>query len=548
MIGRKLGAAGVVLGVGGTLFFLFQGLGHQLPQLFPHLAKETRVAPPPIVADTADDPLPAGEEPESELQPPAAAIALKRSGESLPDLQPRASDPASDLVTDRKLVSPSLLPDSISGGRSISGNFEIPPKLVPIVDFWKKVYGVYSSDQVVIHDMDHLEIEYGVLDFSDLDRRGFSDTEKKAAREASVRSATERIQAALSELDEWEGLRPLSEEAQRVSKLFQHVQGPDKYKKAKEALRTQTGMKNRFAEAVRRSGRYLPHFEQVFAYYGVPKEITRLAFVESMFRERALSKVAAAGLWQFMAETGRRYMTVDKNIDERYDPIVATHGAARLLLKNYELLGSWPLAINAYNSGPGNLQKASQKLGTNDIARIITEYRSGSYAFASRNFYPSFLAALHVYENHRKYLGNIAIESPWRFDTTKLPATMSFPEIAFLSDTPLDDLKDYNPAYGASVFEGKFSLPAGSQIRLPAGKQPTFAARFVQYSSNQVASLISPPTYHVVSPGESYTDIAARYGIPFQDLRRANADTPETQAPPAGKVLMIPNTSSLVQN
>src|SRR6185436_16598117 len=158
-------------------------------------------------------------------------------------------------------------------------------------------------------------------------------------------------QAALSELDEWEGLRPLSEEAQRISKLFQHVHTADKYKKAKEAVRTQTGIKNRFAEAIRRSGRYLPHFEEVFAYYGVPKEITRLAFVESMFRERALSKVAAAGLWQFMSGSAKKYMTVDPNLDERYDPVVATHGAARLLLRNYDLLGTWPLAINAYNSG-----------------------------------------------------------------------------------------------------------------------------------------------------------------------------------------------------
>jgi membrane-bound lytic murein transglycosylase D len=534
---RPVLATALVLGLGLGLLATFHGLGNELPRLFPHLAREERVAPPPVViAEEPEAGLPAGEE---DPGPPTAAIPLKRSGEVV------ALE--SGEWTARKLLSPSRLPDLKHAGRAASESFEPSPALAPVVDFWKKVYAVYDSDHVVLHDMDHLEIEYGVLDFSDIDRRGLSDTDKKAARDAGIREATENIQASLTELDEWEGLRPLSEKAQKVALLFRFISDPDKYKKAKESLRTQTGLKDRFAEAIRRSGRYLPLFEQVFAYYRVPKEITRLAFVESMFKERAISKVSAAGLWQFMAASAHRYMTVDANIDERYDPLVATHGAARLLLRNYDLLGSWPLAINAYNSGPGNLLKAIQKLGTKDIGRIATEYKTGSYAFASRNFYPSFLAALNVYENHEKYFGRIARESPWRFDRIELPTTMGFPEIAFLSGASLSDLKSLNPSFSDAVFEGKFSLPAGSQVRLPVGQQPTFAARFVQYSSDQVASVMASPNFHVVNPGESYTDIAASYGIPFQDLRRANGGQEEITAPSSGQVLLVPSESGLVQ-
>ncbi len=553
MKGRAVIGTVLVLGMGAGLHAAFSSLGRELPALFPHLARETRVAPPPPIV--AEDPEPLGES--GELEPPAAAVALKRSGEVV-------DEELLALHAGRKLVSPSRLPDfsrAPSASRlrglprppasgypdSVAGQFEVTPRLEPIVNFWKKVYAVYDSTQVVLHDMDHLEVEYGVLDFSDLDRQGLTDSEKKAAREAEIGVAVARVKAVLAELDEWEGLRPLSEDAQRISKLFQHVPEGGKYKKAQEGLRTQTGIKNRFAEAVKRSGKYMPLFEEVFAYYGVPQEITRLAFVESMFRERALSKVQAAGLWQFMADSARKYMAVDKNIDERYDPIVATHGAAKLLLRNYDLLGSWPLAINAYNSGPGNLLKAVQKLGTRDIGRIVREYRGGSYAFASRNFYPSFLAALHVYENHEKYFGRIAKEAPWKFDPVQLPATMSFPEIAFLSDTPLESLKDLNPAYAEPVIEGHFALPAGSQIRLPAGRQPTFAARFVQHSASQVASILSPPTFHVVTPGESYTDIAARYGIAFQDLRRINGAAEAQKGPSQGQVLLVPSASTLVK-
>jgi peptidoglycan lytic transglycosylase D len=549
---RSALAAGLILGLAVGLHAAFHGLGNELPRLFPHLAREVRVAPPPTASDAAsagaDEDLPVGEE---DPGPPSAAAPIKHSGEvSELDWIPSPSDLAS-LSPGRKLLSPSRLPDFTRGARPVSEHFEVTPALVPVVDFWKKVYAVYDSDHVVLHDMDHLEIEYGVLDFSDLDRKNLSDADKKAAHDQGIREATERIQAALTELDEWEGLRPLSAEAQSISALFRHVSDPDKYKKAKEGLRTQSGLKDRFAQAIQRSGRYMPLFEEVFAYYGVPKEITRLAFVESMFKERALSKVNAAGLWQFMADSATKYMTVDPNLDERYDPMVATHGAARLLLRNYDLLGTWPLAINAYNSGPGNLQKAIQRLGTKDIGRIVSEYRSSSYAFASRNFYPSFLAALDVYDNQEKYFGRLHKERPWEFDLVELPSTMSFPEVAFLSGASLGELKDFNPAYSDAVLEGRFSLPAGSQVRLPSGRQTTFAARFVQYSTDQVASMATSPTFHVANSGESYANIATRYGIPFQDLRRVNgqADSGDPQvAPTRGQVLLVPRESDLVQD
>lgn len=544
MKGRAVVGAVLILGMGAGLHAAFSGLGRELPALFPHLARETRVAPPAPVDPpiSLNDSEPLGES--GELEPPAAAIPLKRSGELL-DLFEGGIE---DLQASRKLVSPSRLPDFPRSVRPVSEKFEVPASIEPIVDFWKKVYAVYDSNQVILHDMDHLEIEYGVLNFSDLERRALSESEKKTAREAEIRAAVAGIKAALAELDEWQGLRPLSAEAQRISGLFQHIRGKDKYKKAQESLRTQTGIKNRFAEAVKRSGKYMRYFEEIFAFYGVPREITRLAFVESMFREGALSKVQAAGLWQFMADSARKYMAVDKNLDERYDPIVATHGAAKLLLRNYDLLGSWPLAINAYNSGPANLLKAVQTIGTRDIGRIIREYRGGSYAFASRNFYPSFLAALHVYENHERYFGRIAKEAPWKFDAVQLPATMSFPEIAFLADTPLEDLKKLNPAYSEAVIRGQFALPAGSQVRIPVGRQPTFAARFVQHSGSQVASILSPPAFSVTSPGESYTDIAAQYGIPFQDLRRWHSETDTPGLPPNVKILPVPSASALVKD
>ncbi len=137
-----------------------------------------------------------------------------------------------------------------------------------------------------------------------------------------------------------------------------------------------------------------------------------MVFVESMFNPQAKSKVGAYGLWQIMPNTAKLYgLNVDENVDERGDTRRATHVAAQLLAENYRSLQSWPLAINAYNSGQGTLQAAIRQLGTRDIGTIIQQFRGGVYGFASRNFYPSFLAALEVYNNYPRYFGTLRRES-----------------------------------------------------------------------------------------------------------------------------------------
>ena len=132
----------------------------------------------------------------------------------------------------------------------------------------------------------------------------------------------------------------------------------------------------------------------MLARLGLPPELAALPHVESSFDPTAYSKVGAAGLWQFMRSTGRRFLRIDSTVDERLDPFRETEAAAQLLSYNYRLLGSWPLAITAYNHGAEGMRRARDELGTDDIARIVHDYHSPSFGFASRNFYVSFLAAL----------------------------------------------------------------------------------------------------------------------------------------------------------
>src|SRR5207237_2254993 len=124
--------------------------------------------------------------------------------------------------------------------------------------------------------------------------------------------------------------------------------------------------------------------------------LPRLPLSESCFNLHAYPKVGAAGIWQFMPATGRHFMRVDNLVDERRDPIASTRAAAQFLDRVHDMLGSWPLAITAYNHGPDGMARAVDEVGSSDIGRIVREYQGRAFGFASRNFYAELLDSLAV--------------------------------------------------------------------------------------------------------------------------------------------------------
>ncbi|HEX5032944.1 MAG TPA: lytic transglycosylase domain-containing protein, partial [bacterium] len=283
-----------------------------------------------------------------------------------------------------------------AGRKLVHHDFVVPPELKSAVDFWKLVYSKYDRRYEVFHDTRDLSRIYSVLDFSDIYVSSLSDSERRVLRKERIRDEKERIRAILLRLAAADyTLGQLDREERRIYDLFKSDPDPDKFYAATEdgRLRSQTGIQDKFLTGLAASGEYMEEIEDIFSSYGVPVEITRLVFVESMFNTKARSKVGASGIWQFMPGTGRLYMNIDGVADERNDPILASHAAAKLLRDNYQALGTWPLAINAYNSGRATLSRAVDSLGTSDIATIILNYSGGVYGFASRNFYPCFLAA-----------------------------------------------------------------------------------------------------------------------------------------------------------
>jgi membrane-bound lytic murein transglycosylase D len=214
---------------------------------------------------------------------------------------------------------------------------------------------------------------------------------------------------------------------------------------------------------------HLPYMEEVFRRYGVPTKLTRLPFVESMFNLKAHSKVGASGIWQFMPKTARYFIYVNNLVDERNAPEKATKAAAQFLANNFQQLGTWPLAVTAYNHGVMGMANAVRKTNTRDIGAIINRYSSPSFRFASRNFYAEFLAAASTYDDLMRR-GKIP-QPPEVPETSSiiLKEPVSVAQLIQHTQLTVDMLRELNPCLLDTAFSHHINkpLPSYYEIKVP---------------------------------------------------------------------------------
>jgi membrane-bound lytic murein transglycosylase D len=252
------------------------------------------------------------------------------------------------------------------------------------VDFWEKIYSTYSINTAVIHDQYDLTKIYEVVTLIEQDT-----PDARRINNQHLNAVKEKYSQILLRLST--GHPPETKEEKKVAGMFHGPSARTVMREAAENIRAQNGQKERFLEGVLCSARYLYRIRKVFREHGLPADLAYLPHVESSFNVKAYSKVGAAGLWQFTRATGKQYMRIDNHVDERRDPLISTQAAAKLLKKNHEALGSWPLAITAYNYGTAGMVRAQQSHGSYE--NIFKNYEEGYFKFASRNFYSEFLAA-----------------------------------------------------------------------------------------------------------------------------------------------------------
>jgi membrane-bound lytic murein transglycosylase D len=398
--------------------------------------------------------------------------------------------------------------------KSSAALFIQPPELERDVRFWIRVYTEVTTEQGLLHDDWNLGIVYEVL--------RFDASESPKQREHAVTAAKARYTALLKRFAAGD-VENLTTHERRILHAFGASASPAVFRDSMDRIRFQLGQADRFHEGLIRAQSFERNISKVLAQRGVPPEIGALPHVESSFNPAAYSRVGAAGLWQFMPSTARRYMRVDSLVDERLDPYTATEAAANLMLYNYRLVGTWPLTVTAYNHGPGGLRRAQDELGTSNIEVIVKRYQGSTFGFASRNFYVAFLAALEVDRNAEKFFGPLTHFPDTESTTVELPDYVAVDSLAKAFKVDMGALRVLNPALRPLIWSGARLVPRGYRLRLP-GTPPAaeIAAAFARLPASQRYVAQRNDGIHKMRRGETLAGIAAASGVSLNRLLAAN--------------------------
>jgi membrane-bound lytic murein transglycosylase D len=410
-----------------------------------------------------------------------------------------------------------------------------PPELERDVQFWIRIYSQVDTNGGFLHDEHNLAVVYDTLHFA--------PNTPPRERERIVDQGRDRCVAALRRIAAANG-GPLSADDQRILDMWGAEGTPARLLEATEEIRFQLGQADRFRAGLIRSGAWETHIAETLANLGLPAELAVLPHVESSFNPAAYSKVGAAGLWQFMRSTGRRYMRIDNAVDDRLDPFRSTEAAAQLLAYNYRLLGTWPLALTAYNHGAEGVRHAKEILGTDDIVRIVRNYKGKTFGFASRNFYVSFLAALEIDRNPEKYFGGVERSGEARFQEVTVPAFVPIASLERALKIDHQTLRDLNPSLLRAVWDGQRHVPKAYHLRLPIDGDA--------WTSEQLARRLSPgdlyagqpqPRRYRVRAGDTIAGLADEYGITAEALARVNRLRTSAKLR-VGRVINLPEAPS----
>ncbi|MBF2707292.1 LysM peptidoglycan-binding domain-containing protein [Flavobacterium soyangense] len=331
-------------------------------------------------------------------------------------------------------------------------------------------------------------------------------------------------------------------------------------------------LKNRkksFGRLMAISEYYFPLFEEALAKQNVPLEIKYLAVVESALNPKAVSKMGATGLWQFMYQTGKLYnLKIDSYVDERSDPLKSSEAAAQYMTNMYAIFGDWDLVLASYNSGPGNVTKAIRRSGGQQNYWNIRK----NLPKETQGYVPAFLATMYIYEYHKEHgiIADRALVKQFATDTIMIKKQMSFKQISDLLDVPVTQLQLLNPSYKLNVIP--FYQDQAHFLRLPKEKISVFASNedkiyaYVQRELDfrerpfqvtkeivlndtmnySIQRITLPKTkYYIVRRGDNLGEIADKYNISISDLKKWNRIKGNTVA--RGKSLKIITNESVVK-
>ena len=310
-------------------------------------------------------------------------------------------------------------------------------------------------------------------------------------------------------------------------------------------------------------------FEEAMARQNVPLEIKYLAVVESALNPKAVSRVGATGLWQFMFQTGKQYnLDINTYVDDRSDPLKASDAAALYMSNMYKIFGDWDLVLASYNSGPGNVAKAIRRSGGQQNFWNIRKYLPKE----TQGYVPAFLATMYIYEFHKEHgiVPNRAIIKHFATDTIMIKQQISFKQISDLLNIPVSQLQLLNPSYKRDVIP--FIAGENHFLRLPNDKVAIYTSNedkiyaYTQYeaskrerpyenrgiavrdslNSDSERTVVSKTRFYKVKRGDSLSEIAGKFGVAMSDIKKWNRL--KSNKAPKGRNLKIYSYESVAVN
>ncbi|MEC4003564.1 LysM peptidoglycan-binding domain-containing protein [Flavobacterium sp. SUN052] len=307
---------------------------------------------------------------------------------------------------------------------------------------------------------------------------------------------------------------------------------------------------------------YFPLFEEELAKNNIPLEIKYLAVVESALNPKAVSRVGATGLWQFMYQTGKQYgLNIDSYVDDRSEPLKSSQAASQYMNNMYKIFGDWDLVLAAYNSGPGNVAKAIRRSGGQQNYWNIRK----NLPKETQGYLPAFLATMYIFEYHKEHgiVPNKAVANLFATDTVMIKNHMTFKQVSDLLDVPVAEIQFFNPSFKRN------EIPSitGEQhfLRLPKDKIAIFTSNedkvyaYVQHEANKrerpnerLASVkrndstnvsfterefVSRTKYHKVRRGDNLSEIADKYNVSVAEIKKWN--NLKSNSAPKGRSLKI---------
>ncbi|MGI5830644.1 MAG: transglycosylase SLT domain-containing protein [Bradymonadia bacterium] len=282
---------------------------------------------------------------------------------------------------------------------------------------------------------------------------------------------------------------------------------------------------------LQRSGKWQAMISRILREEGMPEDLLYLAMIESGFKTRVKSPASAGGMWQFIPSTGVSMgLIINEYVDERFDPEKSTRAAAEYLRKQYQRYHSWPLAMAAYNGGPGTVNVAIDRYNATDYFKLV-EY--GAMYDETRRYVPKILAAALIGKNPKVFgFEGLIYDEAWNFDVVELPARTKLDSVAkaarcspeLIAELNPELLKDYTPPYVNNY-----------KLRIPAGSMQGFVERFDDLNKKYAKD----NERVTLKFGQSIELLAEEIGVPARVLRALNGfDSRETA--PYGSEILVP--------